>query len=215
MQVDQLKTYLTDTFNKAFGYPDYQPWTIGELEYRLESICEILSSTNPMLNTTERIFQELLSTMNTIIPIPLSATDVFHDIFEKASNAFYEAKNHFVVSNGNQYSWSDGGCTWVNTAETAMNARQHDDKLIFTARNGYTPSSCSIIISCLATVGNRSSGNIVTLSIGSPINGQVNRIPIGQYRKNQNYTAEFKDNFIVELKNLIISICKQRKAIQP
>ena len=42
----------------------------------------------------------------------------------------------------------------------------------------------------------------------------MNRIPIGQYRKNQNYTTEFKDNFIVELNNLIISICKQRKAIQ-
>ena len=80
MKVDQLKTYLTDIFNIAFGYPDYQPWTIGDLEYRLESICEILSSTNSMLNTTERIFQELLSTTNTIPPI---ATNVYHDIFEK------------------------------------------------------------------------------------------------------------------------------------
>ena len=102
----------------------------------------------------------------------------------------------------------------MNNAQTEMNKRQHDDKLIFNSRNCGTPSSCSIIISCLATVGNRISGNIVTLSIGSSVNGQMNRIPIGQYRKNQNYIVEFKDNFIVELKNLIISICKQRKAIQ-
>ena len=130
MKVEQLKTYLTDTFNMAFGYPDYQPWTIGDLEYRLESICEILSSTNPMLNTTERIFQELLSITNTRISVPPIATNVYHDIFEKASNAFYEAKKHFLESNGNQYSWSDGGCIWVNNAQTEMNKRQHDDKLI-------------------------------------------------------------------------------------
>jgi hypothetical protein len=102
----------------------------------------------------------------------------------------------------------------VNTAQTEMNARQHDHKLIFNSRNCCTPSSCSIIISCLATVENRSSGNIVTLSIGSFVNGHMTRIRIDQYRKNQNSIVEFKDNFIVELRNLIISICKQRKAIQ-
>ncbi len=29
----QLKTYLIDTLNNGFGYPEYQPWTVGDLNF--------------------------------------------------------------------------------------------------------------------------------------------------------------------------------------
>jgi hypothetical protein len=72
-------------------------------------------------------------------------------------------------------------------------------------------SICSIIITCLATVSDNGS---ITLSIGSTVNGKMSRIPIGRYDKNQNYFKEFQDGFIIELKNLLISICKERRASQ-
>jgi hypothetical protein len=212
IKVEQLKIYLLDTFDIGFGYPEYQPWTIEDLENRLESIFELLLPSITDLVTTEDICKELISIDSTLPPVPSIEIFIHQDIFEKASNAFYEAKKRFLKFNQDQYSWSDGTCTWLNNVSDITNERQHHDILTYHTWNRNTLQSCSVIIICLANVSD--GGNIITLSIGSPMYGKMNRIPIGQYSKAQNYTIEFQDKFITELKYLLISIWKHRKASQ-
>jgi hypothetical protein len=205
-------TYLTDTFNIGFGYPQHQPWTISDLGCRLESIRELLSPRDPKLNTTDTIFKDLISTYNTAVSAPINTTDVHYDILQKASIAFQKAKTHFSKHNDNQYTWSDGSCIWLDSTQTSTNERRHDDILTYYYRDRHMLSNFSIIITCFVTLIDQ--GNRVTLSIGSAVNGKMSRIPIGHYSKTQNYMGEFEKNFIIELNNLIISISKERKAIQ-
>jgi hypothetical protein len=211
LEETQLKKYLIDTFDIGFGYPQYQPWTISDLECRLESIRELLSPRNLKLNTTEAIFKELISTYNNTMPTSSTATNVQDDIFQKASIAFQQAKTSFAKSANDQYSWSDGSCTWLDSTQTSMNEHRHDDILTYYSRDRHISSSCSIIITCLATLIDEE--NCIALSIGSAVNGKMSRIPIGHYSKSQNYIAEFEKRFIVELNNLIISIAKEQRAI--
>jgi hypothetical protein len=206
-----LKTYLTDTFNIGLGYPEYQPWTINDLECRLESIHELISPSNPKIDTIETAFQNLITASTATVPITPLIPHVLQDIFEKASYAFQQAKTNFSESNLNQYSWSDGSCTWWDSTQIPINERRHDDILTYCSWIRNKSSICSIIITCLATVSDNGS---ITLSIGSTVNGKMSRIPIGRYDKNQNYFKEFQDGFIIELKNLLISICKERRASQ-
>jgi len=206
-----LKTYLIDTFDIGFGYPQRQPWSISDLECRLESIHELLSPRNSKMDATELIFQELIATSAIAVPTASVSPSFDQDIFQTASSAFQKAKTSFSESNGHQYSWADGSCKWFDNTETSANERRHDDILTYFSWKANQSSSCSVIITCLAAVGDN--GNIITLSIGSTVNGKMSRIPIGRYRKNQNYINEFEDAFISELKNLIISICKERRAI--
>jgi hypothetical protein len=208
MDESQLKRYLVDTFNIAFGYPQYQPWTISDLECRLESIRELLSPRNPKLNTTEAIFKNLASTQNNPLPASSTTINVHQDIFQKVAIAFQEAKRNFSNSN-DQYSWSDGGCTWLDSTQTAMNERRHDDILTFDYRDGRMAGRCSIIITCLATLTDKKT--CITLSISSPVNGRISRIPIGCYSRTQNFKMDFQKNFIIELDNLIKSIAKERR----
>ncbi len=203
---------MIDAFDTGFDCRDYEPSTINSLERRLESIQELLLPSNPNLMTTEAIFQELFSICNTPAPVLSMGTSIHQDIFEKASNAFYEAKKVFLETNPNQYSWSEGTCTWLNNAYSTNNERRHDDILTYHVLNRGTSSSYSIIITCLATVSN--DGNTIKLSVGSPINGEMIQMPIGHYGKAENYMTEFKRKFINELDNLLKSILKQRKAIQ-
>lgn len=207
MDESQLKRYLVDTFNIGFGYPQYQPWTIRDLECRLESIRELLSPRNPRLNTTEVIFKQLASALKTPLPASSTTTNVHQDIFQKAAIAFQEAKRKFSNSD-DQYSWSDGSCTWLDSTQTAMNERRHDDILTFNYRDGRMTGRCSIIITCLATLIDEET--CITLSISSPVNGRISRIPIGCYSRTQNFTMDLQKNFIIELDNLIKSIAKER-----
>jgi len=211
LEEKQLKTYLIDTFNIGFGYPQHEPWTIGGLECRLESIHELLSSRNPKLDTTDDIFKELISTYNTAVPVSTVTTNADQDIFQKASIAFQQAKTIFSKFMNDQYSWSDGSCTWLDSAQTSTNERRHDDILTYYYRDRHMQSSCSIIITCLATLTDE--GNGITLSIGSVVNGKMCRIPIGHYSTTQNYIGEFQKYFLTELNNLIVSIAKERRAI--
>ncbi len=211
MEEKQLKTYLIDTLNIGFGYPQHEPWTIVGLECRLESIHELLSSRNPKLDTTDAIFKELISTYNTAVPVSTVTTNADQDIFQKASIAFQQAKTNFSKFMNDQYSWSDGSCTWLDSAQTSTNERRHDDIFTYYCRDRHMQSSCSIIITCLATLTDE--GNGITLSIGSVVNGKMCRIPIGHYSATQNYIGEFQKYFVTELNNLIISIAKERRAI--
>jgi hypothetical protein len=207
----QLKTYLIDTFNIGFGYPRPQRWCISDLACRLESICELLSPRNPKMNAIEPIFQDLLATSNIKVPTASVLPNSDEDIFQKASNAFQKAKTNFSEFDQNKYTWGDGSCIWLDNTQTSTNERRNDDILTYFSWKANQSRSCSIIITCLATVDD--SRDIITLSIGSTVNGKMSRIPIGRYGKNQNYINEFEDAFISELKNLIISICKERRAI--
>jgi hypothetical protein len=204
----QLKTYLIDTFSIAFGYPHRQPWSIGDLECRLESIHELISPRNPKMDSADAIFQDLLSTSNITVSI---LPDDHQDIFQKASNAFYQAKTKFSKMNENEYSWSDGSCVWLDSTQTPMNERRHDDILTYHSRDRRMLNSFSIIITSLATLS--ADGNIMTLSIGSTTNGRMSRIPIGRYVQSKDYLAEFLVDFTIELNNLFISVCKERKAL--
>lgn len=211
LEAKQLKTYLIDTFNIGFGYPEHEPWTISGLECRLESIRELLLSRDSKLVTTDDIFKNLISTFNTTERVASTITNINQDIFQKASIAFQEAKRNFAESMNDQYKWSDGSCTWIDSAQTLMNECQHDDILTYYCRDRHMPSSCSIIITCLATLTDE--GNRITLSVGSVVNGKISRIPVGHYNKNENYMGAFKRDFVVELNNLIKSITKERRAM--
>ena len=211
MKEKQVKTYLIDTFNIAFGYPQHQPWTLSDLECRLESIHELLLPRNPKMDETESIFQELLSTSTLSKSTILVCPTAYADIFERAAQAFEKAKTNFSESNQHRYSWADGSCIWLDNTQISMNERRHDDILTFFSWKANQLSSCSIIITCFAAIDDN--GNIITLSIGSTINGKMSRIPIGQYVKNQGYINDFQNDFIIELKNLIISICKERRPV--
>lgn len=204
--------YLIDTFNIGFDYCHYQPWTINSLEVRLESIRELLMPSNPDLLTTENIFQELFSIHHTSAPTFSSEPYAHQDIFEKASKAFYKAKKLFSESSNNRYSWSDGTCTWLSNEYSTINERRHDDILTYYICNQGTLRSYSIKVTCFATISDEE--NVITLYIGSPINGIMNRIPVGHYSKAQNYIIEFSTKFDKELINLLTSIYKHRKAIQ-
>ncbi|UJR35331.1 hypothetical protein I4U23_028092 [Adineta vaga] len=211
---EKLKTYLIDTFNIAFGYPELQPWTLNDLDCRFEAIHELLSPREPKLCTTEAVFQDLISICNDqTSPCITCPTNNEYDAFQKASKAFQQAKENFIYNNGDgdkSYLWSDGNCTWLDSIQTSSKERRHDDILTFHCRDRHKSSSCSIIIICLATLTD--GGHFITLSIGSGVNGRTSRVPIGRYGARTSYTEKFKQDFISELTNLVISIRKERRA---
>src|SRR5215471_4706422 len=87
---EQLKLYLIDTFDRAFGYPHHHPWTINDLECRLESVLQLLKPIEPKLNTIDAIFQELISISDSVPTPPITVNDAQRDAFEKASEVFYQ-----------------------------------------------------------------------------------------------------------------------------
>jgi hypothetical protein len=211
MDESQLKRYLVDTFNIGFGYPEYQPWTINDLECRLEAIRELLSPRNRTLTTTDAIVKDLASAHNIPLPTTSTTTNIHQDIFEKAAIAFQKGKTNFSNSSNDQYLWSDGGCRWLDSTQTAMKERRHDDILTFEYRDGRMSGRCSIIITCLATLTDKDT--CITLSINSAVNGRIIRIPIGCYSTSQNFTMDVQKNFVIELDNLIKSIAKERRNV--
>ncbi|CAF5217159.1 unnamed protein product, partial [Rotaria magnacalcarata] len=169
---NQLKTYLIDTFNRAFGFPEYEPWTIDDLECRIKCISQLFTPSDSNLNTIGDIFRSLipLTTSSKLI-----STSDHPAAIQKAANAFTQVKQELLNSNPDQYSWFDGNCTWLNTAQHPMNEYRHDDILTYYWRN----QSYSIIIICLASINDE--GRVITLSIGSTVHGKMIRIPLGQY----------------------------------
>jgi hypothetical protein len=207
---EQLKMYLMDTFDCAFGYPHHHPWTINDLECRLKSILQLLKPIEPKLNTIDGILQELISISDSLPIPPITANDAQRDAFEKASEAFYQAKKHFLENGQNQYEWSDGRCTWVHSPHSSINEYRNDDVLTYHFLRGRTTTSFSVIITCLASC--HEEGSVMTLSISSNVNGKTIRMPIGQYSTAQDFT-NVQENFKTELKNLLLAIYKERKPI--
>lgn len=204
-KINQLKTYLIDTFNHAFGYPDYEPWTIQDLECRFKSIRELLEPTNAKLNTIEDIFRSLSSAGQSFQY--LSTNDQLNAI-QKAAHAFTQVKTDFININKNQYEWFYRTCTWLNTAQHFMNEYRHDDILTYYCRG----QQYSVIIIFLTTIND--AGRIVTLSIGSTVYGKMIRIPLGQYSIAQDYKTPLQEIFDAELKNLLLLLHHELKSIQ-
>ncbi|CAF1018672.1 unnamed protein product [Adineta steineri] len=209
---EQLKMYLMDTFDRAFGYPHHHPWTINDLECRLKSILQLLTPIEPKLDTADGIFQELISISDVVSIPPIATGNTQRDAFANASEAFYQAKKHFLDNRQNQYEWSDGHCIWVHNPHSSINERHNHDVLTYHFTRGRTTTSYSVIIMCLASCSEE--GSVITLSIGSDVNGKTIRIPIGQYSTAQDYIADVQEKFKTELRNLLLAIYNERKTIQ-
>lgn len=203
-----MKAYLFDTLNVAFDYPHHQPWTINDLQCRLESIRELLLPRDRQLNTTDAILDKLLSMSPSAASSTPKSSSSPSNIFARAADAFQQAKKEFVDTN-KDYSWSDGVCIWL---DSTLNERRHDDILIYERHERRQLITYSLILTSFASVS--ADGDCITLSIGSAVNGKMSRIPIGCYSKAQNFTGEFRKNFTAELNRLLISIAKERQAIQ-
>ena len=152
-----------------------------------------------------------ISISDSVSAPPLTIHDVEQDAFSKAAKAFSDAKKYFVENEKNQYQWSDGNCTWVHQPHSWINERHNDDVLTYSSFRGRMTTSYSVIITCLA----RSSEDrrVITLFIGSNVNGKTIEIPIGQYSTTEDYTTIIQENFKTELMNMLSAIYKQRKPI--
>ena len=208
---EQLQIYLIDTFDCAFGYPNYHPWTINDLICRLESISQLLTPTTSELTTISGIFQELASISNSLPTPTITMNGAQRNAFEQASKAFCQAKNYFLQDGPNQYEWSDGYCTWVYSPHSSINECHNDDVLTYHSFRGRTTITYSVIITCLASC---IEGRVMTLSISSNANGKTIRMPIGQYSTAQDYATNVQEKFKTELKNLLLAIYKERTSIK-
>ena len=204
----QVKTYLIDTFNIAFGYPHQQPWTINDFECRLESIRELLLSRNHNLDSIDVVIDKMISMHDKESSSTQCSSS--SDTFNKAANAFHQAKSEFIKTNNN-CSWSDGGCIWLHNTQISLNEYRHDDILTFDRYHGRQLITQSFIITSFITLSLEK--DCITLSIGSTMNGKMIRMPIGCYSRSQNYIGDFQKNFTIELHRLLISIVKERQAM--
>jgi hypothetical protein len=203
---EQLKRYLMDTFDRAFGYPHYHPWSINDLKCRLELILRLLIPSEPQLNTIDGIFEELISITDWLPTPPITFYGAQGDAFEKASKAFCQAKKYFLENGKNQYRWSDGRCTWVHNS---MNECRNDDVLIYCSFRGETSTSYLVIITCLARFNEKE--RMMALFISSNVNGKTIQVPIGQYSTVQDYALTVQKNFVIELTNILLAIYNEQK----
>ncbi len=207
-----MKRYLIDTFDRAFGYPHHHPWKINELKCRLELILQLLMPTEPKLNAIDGIFQELILISDSLPRPSITVPGAQRDIFEKASKAFCQAKKHFLKNRQDQYQWSDGHCIWVHSPHSSINECHNDDVLTYYSFCGRTITFYSVIITCLARSSQE--GRMITLSISSNVNDKRIEVPIGQYFTAQDYATIVQENFITELKNMLLEIYKERRPIE-
>ena len=209
----QLRRYLIDTFDRAFGYPHHHPWTINDLQCRLESILQLLKPIESKLSSIDEIFQELASISDTPLSPPLTTYDAYRDAFEKASKAFVQAKQHFLNSHQNHYLWFDGHCTWVSNPHSSIKECHNADVLTYQLFQGRKSISYSVIITCWARCSD--DGRVMTLCISSDVNGTKIEMPIGQHSTAQDYTNDVQESFLKELTYLLLAIYKERKPIEP
>ena len=210
LDFEQLSVYLTDTFDHGFGYPHQHPWTLGDLECRLEAIQELLSPSQSKLNTSDAIFQALASASDSTPPSTTVADGARRDILGEVSKAFCEAKQQFV-EDGHQYSWSDGSCSWMESPSVGSNEYRHDDVLTYQSFFRNKSTSYAVIITCWASFGQ--DGRTMTLSIGSSACGKMIRMPLIQCSTAVDAPLVLREIFKKEVKNVLLAIYKERKAV--
>ena len=197
----------------AFGYPQYPLWSIDDLECRLESIRELLLPRDPKFDTIGSVFKDLVSSNDSTrnpLSMPASNSD---DLLQEAARGFQIGKRSVEnLNNVNElFTWSEGDCIWSNDIQTAANERRNDDILTYEYRDGRTSRSLSLIITCIALLVDE--GKCVILSINSTVNGKTCRIPMGRYTNTRDFDALVQENLSIELRNLIKSVAKERRAI--
>lgn len=213
LDFEQLSVYLTDTFDHGFGHPHHhQPWTLGDLECRLEAILELLSPSQPTFNTADAIFQALASTSDTTPPSTTVTDGARRDALAEVSKAFCEAKQHFV-EDAHHFSWSDGWCSWMQSPSVGSNEYRHDDVLTFQSFFRNKSINCAVIITCWTSFA--PDGRTMTLSIGSSACGKMIRVPLLQCPTAVSGPLNVREIFGKEVKNLLVGIYKQRVAVQP
>ncbi|CAF0943438.1 unnamed protein product [Adineta ricciae] len=120
-----LTRYLNDTFNYAFGYPDYPPWTIDGLEDRLESICELICPSDKNLHSIEEISHCTLSIAQVPKQLLPRQSIAQQNIFVKVSYAFSKAKQIFSKLYNQRYSWSYSNCIWLSNSYSLLDEHQN------------------------------------------------------------------------------------------
>ena len=209
LDFEQLSVYLTDTFDHGFGYPHHHPWTLGDLECRLEAIHELLSPSHSALNTSDAIFQALASASDSTPPSTTVADGARRDILSEVSKAFCEAKQQFV-EDGHQYSWSDGSCSWMESPSVGSNEYRHDDVLTYQSFYRNKSTSYAVIITCWASFGQDE--RTMTLSIGSSACGKMIRMPLIQCSTAASLPLNVQEMFRKEVKNLLLAIFRERNS---
>ena len=202
--------YLTDTFVRAFGYPNQHLWNIGDLKCRLQSIHELIAPSDPMLNSTEAIVKALASVSKVQPPRTIPPNDGRQAAFQKASQAFCQAKANFENNGSQQYEWSEGNCTWQESPHSSIDECRNDDVLSYCSLQGRTTTINSLIITCWASLTEERS--LITLAIGGCANGKMIRMPLGQYSTSQDYTNDVRESFKTELKNLLLAIYTEKQS---
>ena len=212
LDFEQMSAYLTDTFDHGFGHPHHHPWTLGDLECRLEAIHELLSPSHSTLNTSDAIFQALASASDSTPPSTTVSDGARRDILGDVSKAFCAAKQQFV-EDGHQYSWSDGSCSWMESPSVGSNEYRHDDVLTYQSFFRNKSTSYAVIITCWTSFGQ--DGRTMTLSIGSSACGKMIRMPLLQCFTAVSAPLKLEKVFRTEVKNVLLAIYKERSAAQP
>ncbi|CAF0877998.1 unnamed protein product [Adineta steineri] len=192
----QLKNYIITTFDRGFENAEYQ-WTIEQLEYRLESIRHILDQN--MISLDQQLSDATKSLLS-FEPIRVLSSLCTIKIFSKVSDAFESAKIKFVVEHS-AYSWYDGKCYWLDNRQN-MIERKSFDVLCYQQKR----QSWKLIFIC--SVHFNENGDIVTLTVGTDINGMYIELPVGQYNPNQLDNLNIEMEFEREVINLLQAICK-------
>lgn len=208
----QLRKYLNDTFDRAFGYHEYHPWTINNLKCRLESILRLLTPNEPKLITMGDIFKELISIQNSSSTTPVVAYGDERDIFEKASEAFCQAKKYLLQDMNNQFQWTNGNCIWIRSQNSSISKCYHDDILNYSSFQESAIILYRIIVRCLARY--ISEEHVVALFISSDINGKTIEMPLGKYPTSQDYTIDIQKIFKIEITNLLLAIYNEQKPLE-
>lgn len=208
-----MKNYLLDTLDRAFGYPQYPLWSIDDLECRLESIRELLLPRDSKFDTIGSIFKDLVSNYDSTGKASSIVTSNSNDLLQQAAHAVQMGKRSLEsLNNVNElYTWSEGNCIWSNEIQSEINEYRHDDILTYEYRDGRTYRSLSLIITCIALLIDEEDS--VILSISTTVNGKTFRIPIGRSTSTRIFETVVKENFPIEMHNLIKSVAKERRAM--
>ena len=196
----QLTDYLMSTFDRGFEFAERQ-WTIDQLEYRFESILQLLqpktSSYDQQLNeAAQNLFSfELIHRIPNLSLIELK--------FHKISLAYECGKKNFIEKHP-FFSWYDGHCRWSQHLQDMTERKNHDILCYQNKKRNFM-----LIIVC--SVHYDDNGDVFTLALGSDFNGIYVDLPLGRYSSQclDNLNIEFE--FERELINLLqtISVSKQ------
>ena len=206
-----MKNNLIDTFNRAFGYPDYRPWTLLDLQVRLEMIHELISPSNPKDRSVSTIFDDLRSIPDTksVVKNP-ALNDLRSRALDRAADAFCKAKRMFVETDPDHLDWSNKNCVWMDSSDGLMREFRYDDILTHYKTQRGVPMNYSMIITFIARLSDND--RMITLSIGGNVNGKNVQVPIILDSTARDFTTNVTTSFPIELKTLLFTICNEKKS---